>query len=107
MTTIMRKSVLSVAGLAFAGGVFAGPIAAQPRCWFQALTEAEPRLPEPGPPPRTAHVAQRSGGPSWSSTVWSPSRPAPPRRRIPLPDRSGIWCRDSRVSGAPVTAGLH
>ncbi|MEV4764039.1 hypothetical protein AB0J89_15585 [Micromonospora chokoriensis] len=29
MNTIMRKSVLSVAGLAFAGGVFAGPIAAQ------------------------------------------------------------------------------
>ncbi|MDG4837307.1 hypothetical protein O7631_12350 [Micromonospora sp. WMMD967] len=28
MNTIMRKSVLSVAGLAFAGGVFAGPIAA-------------------------------------------------------------------------------
>ncbi|MDG4758305.1 hypothetical protein [Micromonospora sp. WMMD710] len=28
MTTIFRKSVLSVAGLAFAGGVFAGPIAA-------------------------------------------------------------------------------
>ncbi|WP_330441067.1 hypothetical protein OHB44_15250 [Micromonospora sp. NBC_00821] len=27
MNTIMRKSVLSVAGLAFAGGVFAGPIA--------------------------------------------------------------------------------
>ncbi|WP_406069793.1 hypothetical protein [Micromonospora sp. NBC_01638] len=28
MNTIIRKSVLSVAGLAFAGGVFAGPIAA-------------------------------------------------------------------------------
>ncbi|GAB3938032.1 hypothetical protein [Micromonospora vulcania] len=28
MTTIIRKSMLSVAGLAFAGGVFAGPIAA-------------------------------------------------------------------------------
>ncbi|WP_410809189.1 hypothetical protein [Micromonospora sp. 067-2] len=28
MNTIMRKSVLSVAGLAFAGGVFAGPVAA-------------------------------------------------------------------------------
>ncbi|MEV4659400.1 hypothetical protein AB0K07_25790, partial [Micromonospora sp. NPDC049301] len=28
MNTILRKSVLSVAGLAFAGGVFAGPIAA-------------------------------------------------------------------------------
>ncbi|MFE9919906.1 hypothetical protein ACFYPG_32585 [Micromonospora sp. NPDC005553] len=28
MNTIMRKSMLSVAGLAFAGGVFAGPIAA-------------------------------------------------------------------------------
>ena len=28
MNTIMRKSILSVAGLAFAGGVFAGPIAA-------------------------------------------------------------------------------
>ena len=28
MNTIMRKSVLSVAGLAFAGGIFAGPIAA-------------------------------------------------------------------------------
>ncbi|MGW5560828.1 hypothetical protein ACWER9_26845, partial [Micromonospora sp. NPDC003944] len=28
MTTILRKSMLSVAGLAFAGGVFAGPIAA-------------------------------------------------------------------------------
>ncbi|MFG1840738.1 hypothetical protein ACGFH8_20215 [Micromonospora sp. NPDC049175] len=28
MNTIVRKSVLSVAGLAFAGGVFAGPIAA-------------------------------------------------------------------------------
>ncbi|PYC76619.1 hypothetical protein C7C45_00550, partial [Micromonospora arborensis] len=28
MNTIMRKSVLSVAGLAFAGGMFAGPIAA-------------------------------------------------------------------------------
>ncbi|MGC5285182.1 hypothetical protein [Micromonospora sp. DT231] len=28
MKTIVRKSVLSVAGLAFAGGVFAGPIAA-------------------------------------------------------------------------------
>ena len=28
MNTIFRKSVLSVAGLAFAGGVFAGPIAA-------------------------------------------------------------------------------
>ncbi|MEU7675147.1 hypothetical protein AB0C42_10095 [Micromonospora taraxaci] len=28
MNAIMRKSVLSVAGLAFAGGVFAGPIAA-------------------------------------------------------------------------------
>ncbi|MFG3644486.1 hypothetical protein ACGF3C_29865 [Micromonospora sp. NPDC047762] len=27
MNTIMRKSVLSVAGLAFAGGVFAGPVA--------------------------------------------------------------------------------
>ncbi|MFI6243106.1 hypothetical protein ACIBEF_24845 [Micromonospora sp. NPDC050795] len=27
MNTIMRKSVLSVAGLAFAGGIFAGPIA--------------------------------------------------------------------------------
>ncbi|KOX03110.1 hypothetical protein ADK66_29200, partial [Micromonospora sp. NRRL B-16802] len=27
MNTIIRKSVLSVAGLAFAGGVFAGPIA--------------------------------------------------------------------------------
>ncbi|MET7950960.1 hypothetical protein [Micromonospora sp. NPDC005324] len=27
MNTIMRKSILSVAGLAFAGGVFAGPIA--------------------------------------------------------------------------------
>ncbi|MGW0218738.1 hypothetical protein ACWDXH_30550, partial [Micromonospora chokoriensis] len=28
MNTIMRKSVLSVAGLAFAGSMFAGPIAA-------------------------------------------------------------------------------
>ncbi|MGC5378042.1 hypothetical protein ACPXB1_06115, partial [Micromonospora sp. DT68] len=28
MNTIIRKSMLSVAGLAFAGGVFAGPIAA-------------------------------------------------------------------------------
>ena len=28
MNTIFRKSMLSVAGLAFAGGVFAGPIAA-------------------------------------------------------------------------------
>ena len=28
MNTILRKSMLSVAGLAFAGGVFAGPIAA-------------------------------------------------------------------------------
>ncbi|MDG4809790.1 hypothetical protein O7634_23815 [Micromonospora sp. WMMD1120] len=28
MNTIMRKSVLSVAGLAFAGGIFAGPVAA-------------------------------------------------------------------------------
>ena len=28
MNTIFRKSVLSVAGVAFAGGVFAGPIAA-------------------------------------------------------------------------------
>jgi hypothetical protein len=28
VNTIMRKSVLSVAGLAFAGGVFAGPVAA-------------------------------------------------------------------------------
>ncbi|MET8094631.1 hypothetical protein ABZU52_31400, partial [Micromonospora sp. NPDC005220] len=28
MNTIFRKSVLSVAGLAFAGGVFAGPVAA-------------------------------------------------------------------------------
>ncbi|GAB3944552.1 hypothetical protein GCM10027614_34930 [Micromonospora vulcania] len=28
MTTIIRKSMLSVAGLAFAGGIFAGPIAA-------------------------------------------------------------------------------
>ena len=27
MNTIMRKSVLGIAGLAFAGGVFAGPIA--------------------------------------------------------------------------------
>ncbi|WP_433384341.1 hypothetical protein [Micromonospora sp. KLBMP9576] len=29
MNTIMRKGVLGVAGLAFAGGVFAGPVAAQ------------------------------------------------------------------------------
>ncbi|MEU1242766.1 hypothetical protein ABZ388_20640, partial [Micromonospora parva] len=28
MNTIIRKSMLSVAGLAFAGGVFAGPITA-------------------------------------------------------------------------------
>ncbi|MEV4215433.1 hypothetical protein AB0J36_28375, partial [Micromonospora sp. NPDC049662] len=28
MNTIFRKSMLSIAGLAFAGGVFAGPIAA-------------------------------------------------------------------------------
>ncbi|MFC4149685.1 hypothetical protein ACFO0M_25835, partial [Micromonospora mangrovi] len=28
MNTMLRKSVLGVAGLAFAGGVFAGPIAA-------------------------------------------------------------------------------
>ena len=26
MNTIMRKSVLGIAGLAFAGGVFAGPL---------------------------------------------------------------------------------
>ncbi|MGS2616733.1 hypothetical protein ACVCAH_19710, partial [Micromonospora sp. LZ34] len=29
MNTILRKSVLGVAGLAFAGGVFAGPATAQ------------------------------------------------------------------------------
>ncbi|MEH1100006.1 hypothetical protein V6V16_12635, partial [Micromonospora sp. CPCC 205561] len=28
MNTMLRKSVLGVAGLAFAGGVFAGPVAA-------------------------------------------------------------------------------
>ncbi|SCG71559.1 hypothetical protein GA0070213_11224, partial [Micromonospora humi] len=28
MNTILRKSILGVAGLAFTGGVFAGPIAA-------------------------------------------------------------------------------
>ncbi|MFC4017276.1 hypothetical protein ACFOW4_04860, partial [Micromonospora sp. GCM10011542] len=28
MNTIIRKSMLSVAGLAFAGGIFAGPVAA-------------------------------------------------------------------------------
>ena len=28
MNTIMRKSILGIAGLAFTGGVFAGPVAA-------------------------------------------------------------------------------
>ena len=51
MNTIFRKSMLSVAGLAFAGGVFAGPIAAHAAtpvgCQAVAVGRADRQRPKP------------------------------------------------------------
>ena len=62
MNTIFRKSMLSVAGLAFAGGVFAGPIAAHAANPVDAKPVAVRRLTSP-----TASVRKPQGDQSHIS----------------------------------------
>ncbi|MDG4806184.1 hypothetical protein O7634_05375 [Micromonospora sp. WMMD1120] len=58
MNTIMRKSVLSVAGLAFAGGIFAGPVAAHaaPAADAKPATTAAVAVQAPKPQGEQSHI---------------------------------------------------
>ncbi|MFJ6151168.1 hypothetical protein [Micromonospora profundi] len=48
MNTIIRKSMLSVAGLAFAGGIFAGPIAADAAVGVKPVSVVQADKPDTG-----------------------------------------------------------